>query len=632
MKKILKIKIFAKFILLFGLCSSTIADQTKVQNEDGEPSIASKLIPENQTGLVYKIIWKTKLDDKILEKFEEVSELIALQKRPPGSYGGLLKRVEQSKKLLLKILASHGYFDSDVEISIQKKTPIIIEFKVSLGTCYRLRDVIFRANEHLCTIHLKSLNIPYEILKVYPKDKIEVIKFQQAQDRIKKYCYNHGYPFAEVNEPQAILDKDNKLVDVIYVINLGILAYIKDTYVHPMPGLSQSFIHNRLLWKNGDTFDARVLEKSRKKLSETGVLDNVIITPKPLEEGNKQEAVPVVMDIKATEGPPRAIGAGLKYATSYGCEANLFWRHYNVGGNGEYINAGLILSKVRSKIGVNYDVPDFLIPNQKLANEIYILREVTRAYKSTLQSVGSRLQRSLNQYFTGSLGLVAETGNVTRSNIKYNNQLIGAPIELIFDASNDLLNPTRGVRAKGKFIPYTGKLGKSKGMGILRGGGSAYLPAYTDQLEEDIIVLAGFVRGGILYIRDFNNLPPNKRFYSGGSGSIRGYTYQMLGPIDNNRTPIGGESLLEAGGELRCHVSENIGVVTFLEAGSVSIKKIPQLKNNNLLYGAGFGVRYYTSIGPIRFDIAFPLKRRKDVGNKPIDAAVQFYISIGEAF
>jgi translocation and assembly module TamA len=71
----------------------------------------------------------------------------------------------------------------------------------------------------------------------------------------------------------------------------------------------------------------------------------------------------------------------------------------------------------------------------------------------------------------------------------------------------------------------------------------------------------------------------------------------------------------------------------FMEAGKVSYSQIPLFNREETLAGGGIGGRYYSSIGPIRVDIAFPFKRRRArIGHKKIDSPIQFYISIGQAF
>ncbi len=113
---------------------------------------------------------------------------------------------------------------------------------------------------------------------------------------------------------------------------------------------------------------------------------------------------------------------------------------------------------------------------------------------------------------------------------------------------------------------------------------------------------------------------------------MRAYGYKILGPLDTNRVPLGGKSILEYGIEGRFKVTDTIGFVVFAEAGSISSKGLPSVSNQSRLWGVGAGIRYYTSIGPIRFDIATPMKRRRDGAPKAIDSPYQFYLSVGQAF
>jgi len=106
---------------------------------------------------------------------------------------------------------------------------------------------------------------------------------------------------------------------------------------------------------------------------------------------------------------------------------------------------------------------------------------------------------------------------------------------------------------------------------------------------------------------------------------VRAYGYQMAGPLDANKNPIGGRSSLELSLEARVRVTKTIGIVPFFDAGSFYRSPLPQ-PGRGILYGPGLGLRYYTPFGPLRFDVATPLRRR------PADALAQVYISLGQAF
>jgi translocation and assembly module TamA len=156
----------------------------------------------------------------------------------------------------------------------------------------------------------------------------------------------------------------------------------------------------------------------------------------------------------------------------------------------------------------------------------------------------------------------------------------------------------------------------------LETSGSVYQAA--DDAEH--VILAGRFRVASVSGETTDTLPANKRLYSGGGGSVRGYKYRMVGPISATGAPSGGRSVAELGLESRIKVSQNVGIVPFVEGGAVYDGIAPQFPNN-ALWAGGLGLRYHTIVGPLRADLAFPLNGRPN-----IDSTFEFYISIGQAF
>jgi translocation and assembly module TamA len=77
--------------------------------------------------------------------------------------------------------------------------------------------------------------------------------------------------------------------------------------------------------------------------------------------------------------------------------------------------------------------------------------------------------------------------------------------------------------------------------------------------------------------------------------------------------------------EARIRITETIGIVPFVDAGSYYESPLPQL-GRTPLFGVGLGGRYYTAFGPLRLDLATPLHKRSG------DSPIQVYISLGQAF
>jgi len=119
-------------------------------------------------------------------------------------------------------------------------------------------------------------------------------------------------------------------------------------------------------------------------------------------------------------------------------------------------------------------------------------------------------------------------------------------------------------------------------------------------------------------------IPPDQRFYAGGSGTVRGYRYQSLGPQFSANKPLGGTALAAGTIELRQRFGESWGMAVFADGGQLSPGSRPF--QGKFQVGVGTGVRYYTSIGAIRLDVAAPVARPKggDIG--------EIYVGLGQAF
>jgi translocation and assembly module TamA len=138
------------------------------------------------------------------------------------------------------------------------------------------------------------------------------------------------------------------------------------------------------------------------------------------------------------------------------------------------------------------------------------------------------------------------------------------------------------------------------------------------------------------------DLPPDQRLYAGGSGTVRGYRYQSVGPEFPDGNPIGGTALSAINIEFRQRIGRSFGAAVFADAGGVgeSLRPISQLVHGShcgssttsanptscWALGVGAGLRYYTPIGVLRFDLAVPTYRR------PNDDRFEVYIGLGQAF
>jgi translocation and assembly module TamA len=216
---------------------------------------------------------------------------------------------------------------------------------------------------------------------------------------------------------------------------------------------------------------------------------------------------------------------------------------------------------------------------------------------------------------------------------RFSYTLLSLPITALFNTTgldSPLQDATHGMRVSLSVTPTFSFGHPSTRFFITQATGSLYFDlnniGFNKTPGRSVLAmraLAGLAAGAGEF-----SLPPDQRFYAGGSGTIRGYRYQSVGPLFYNGNPIGGTAINAGSVEYRQRIGTNFGTAVFLDAGNVSKNLNPI--SGTLKTGAGAGVRYYTPIGAIRVDIALPLQRRTS-GPNP-DDAFEIYIGLGQAF
>ena len=316
---------------------------------------------------------------------------------------------------------------------------------------------------------------------------------------------------------------------------------------------------------------------------------------------------------------------GLEYTTDYGPGFNGSWTHRNLFGMAEKLTASAILNKETRTGTLRFEKPMFLNRDNTFIAQIQFNDDTTDAYNATSGDGTVMLKQQFTKTFSAGGGLGFHLARVKEKAYNQRNtyQLFYVPLTFNLDTRDNILNPVRGYHLSLGMAPYQDISQSDIRFFRYILGGSTYY-SFSDSDRIVIAVRAAF--GQIMGI-DHDLMPADLRFYPGGGGSVRGYGYQMAGPLKGN-VPLGGLSMLTGSLELRFKVTESIGIVPFLDAGTAYLDTVPDFGDQEMLYGAGLGLRYYTAIGPIRLDVAVPLKKRPG----GVDSEYQIYVSIGQSF
>jgi translocation and assembly module TamA len=426
-------------------------------------------------------------------------------------------------------------------------------------------------------------------------------------------------------------------------------------------------VRRRLLIHPGDEYRATAIEKARQDLLATAVFTQVTVKLDPAPDA----AGRIALTFNFRERKPRLVGLTGAYSSDLGISAGVKWTKREITGNADALtlSANVIdLGGGTASTGVGYDlngtyvIPDWTTRDQTLQVQLGALRQSLNAYDQTAVTSGLSVIRKVSPLWTVSAGATVEREQITQEappdvaesiavgctqdiappragttepRCVYHYTLLGLPLTGTFNNTgldSPLADATKGVRASLTLTPTFSIGHQTSEFLVTQLTASAYvdmnkwgLASTAGRSVLAVRGLAGFAAGASEY-----SLPPDQRFYAGGSGTIRGYRYQSVGPTFQDGNPIGGTAIQAGSLEFRQRVGASLGFATFVDAGNVSRSLNPL--SGSLKVGVGAGVRYYTALGPLRIDLAVPLQRRTGAGVVQPDDAFEIYIGLGQAF
>jgi translocation and assembly module TamA len=538
-------------------------------------------------------------------------------------------RANADEALILRILQSAGYYDARARTTIRPKPEragrLQAEVRVTPGKPYFVGEITFslpeRENYALPPGLLRSA------LKLNTGDALHADHILSAEAQLGAVLPENGYPFAKIEGRDIELDPATAAGDYTLNLDPGPKSVFGEVQTDSDKPFKIKHIRELSRFQRGQVYEARLTEDLHQALSATGLYRSVSAEPVLSQDKTADGATIVNIRVHQEPGKTRTLAAEAGYATGEGYNTTLSWTHRNLyppegalilSATAGDLTQGLSSTFRRTNAGQRDRTLQFGVALEHSTLDTY------EAYTSSVSGSLSRLSTPLWQkVWTGSLGFEAlvtrEQALDTQTNLviwrRY--KLLNLPAKLTYDRSDNLLNPAHGYRLGAQLSPQISFSDTASSNARLILDASLYQPLTRR------ITLATRTRLGVLAGGSLNNIAPSQRLYAGGGGSVRGYAYQALGPVDITNAPTGGRSLSEISLELRYRVGD-FGLVPFIDAGQVYDTASPRF--NKLQIGAGVGVRYYTSFGPLRIDVATPLNRRTG------DASVAVYVGIGQTF
>ena len=375
----------------------------------------------------------------------------------------------------------------------------------------------------------------------------------------------------------------------------------------------------------GEVFSPAELERAADRVRRTGVFRSVVLAE------DDQITAPDLIGITAnlTEDKPKRYSIGAEVASLEGLTLSGYWLHRNLLGGAERFtidteitNIGAQNSGVDYSLGVTLDRPATLTPDTSLGLNARIGHVDEEDYRANSATAGFGFTHIFSDDLTARVGLQYDylKGEDDAGDFLYRN--LGLPIGVTWDRRDSPTDATRGFYLDAEVKPFLGFGVTDSGVRLSFDG-----RGYRGFGAENRVVLAARVQLGAVYGASLLGTPRDDLFYSGGGGTVRGQPYQSLG-VNVLRSAVnfttGGQRFVAGSVEARVKVTEKIGIVGFVDAGSVGATGFTDA-SSDWHAGAGLGLRYATGFGPIRVDVAAPVRGNTGDG-------VQIYVGIGQSF
>jgi translocation and assembly module TamA len=586
----------------------------------------------------------------------DASSLYALRKDPPPDGFALALRARRDFAPLVDALWSQGYYDAQVAIRIdgvalpmgtgdftafqraaetyRARAAAPVEVDVSPGKLFVLRRLAVLGGDGR-----PLADLPERILALRPGDAATADAIRAAQARIVDFYRSRSRPLARIATIAPVVDHPAHAMDLTLTVDPGPVAAIGAiTLTGPKsfdPLIARSFLY----LKPGQPYSPAALANARQDMRLLPAVGAVRI--KEADKLDAQGQLPLTVDVG--DRPAHALGIEAQYSTIDGPAIQTYWEDRNLFGGAEYLRLeanvsynpantgpaeklfGLSDRNIGGRVAAHFMKPAIDGGPDDLLADVSAERATTntfgfQGYTANDADADIALRRRFSRELSAQVGIDAQAGDATDAIKTVNYNIVGVTGSATYDSTNDRLDPTQGVRARGAVAAYPGVFGS-----LYLYTAKTEVSAYQALDPDSRFVLAERGRVASEIGPGLEDIPANLRLYAGGGGSVRGYAYSSLGPRAPDGAILGGRSALDSSLEIRWRATDTIGLVGFFDAGNAFEAEVPNF-SLPLQMSAGVGLRYYTGFGPLRLDIAAPINPRSG------DPRFAIYASIGQAF
>ncbi len=406
-----------------------------------------------------------------------------------------------------------------------------------------------------------------------------------------------GYFDAEFEQHAIRVDPASYLATVDLVLDTG-KRYQYGEIRTDQKLLSNTAFNKYLIVKTGKPFSTEELINQQQLLQSSGYFK--LIKVNVLYEQTKNQQVPI--EIVLTPQKRNAYKFKLGYGSDTGArvagEMNRRW----TGPGGKKVKLKAQYAQTLSGISAQLINPRKNPEDNSLIYNIDWIKDSNDDVVSNSIDIGAkRIRKKSNDWIhTSSINILRDRTQVEGDDETLSTLLLfGVGLDKI--KSDSLLFPDNGWRLKFGI--------KAASKVLLSDQDAVQIKAHAKKIKTlGSGRLLTRLNIGSTYVNDFDRLPKSLRFFAGGSNSVRGYSFESLGELNDEGKVKGGQNLLDLSLEYQHPITDEWSAALFVDAGNA----FDDWKDPKLKVGMGFGARWRSPIGPVRIDIGFPEGRFKE--------------------
>lgn len=395
-----------------------------------------------------------------------------------------------------------------------------------------------------------------------------------------------GFPVHEVKVTMADASATVRLI-----LETGPRYYFGQVRIEGAPTYPERFLHRYVSFKPGDIFSYGKLGETQLNYTNAERFRQVIVRPE--KEKAEDRRIPVLVQLEPL--PRYTLNPGIGYGTDTGARFSIRYRDVNVFQQGHEFDANFFVAEVLQGVAARYVIPSSKDIKSSTGFQLNLQREDVDTYTTRYAALEIDRSRTLGRGKLGTVYLRIQQEDYTIGSQSSGSRFILPGIRFVQERYDDLIRPTSGHRFSLDLRGTHEYLGSDTKLVQFIAEGSRLLPLPW----RSSLFLRG--SGGVTTLDDpLVELPVSLRFFAGGDHSVRGYSYQSLGPRDETGHVTGGRNVLTGSIELFRDILKNYAVSGFFDTGNA----FNSFDTIRLYHGVGIGAHYYSPIGAINLYLA----------------------------